>query len=152
VLFVLGSAALTPARRLVAQDLGITLWDVGSQRISGTSWEFDGDFAINAGAWESLTVSNSSYCWVGPNDPHAGTAHAGAVWWFTELTTNPQGGGDMVYTGSLRGERSADVGQATITTTDDGTNAVTHVQITISGSDLMYYQDNTLEVCLLGSS
>ena len=151
-MIMLGSAALTPARRLAAQDAGIALWDLGAQPVSGTAWVFEGDFALGAGAWESLTISNYGYCWVGPNDPRAGTAHAAAVYWFTELQPQPPSGSSMIYTGVLQSGRSSAVGAATITTAEDSTGPVTHVDVTISGNDLTYLQDNTLDVCLLGSS
>ncbi len=146
----LGSAALTFGSRVAAQSIGIVLWDLGSQPISGTTWDFEDDFTIGAGAWESLTISNYGYCWVGPNDPRAGTAHAGAVYWFTELQTRPQSASGSTYTGTLQLGNMA--GTARITTTNDGSGPVTHVQLSLAGSDFMYFQDNTLQVCLLGSS
>lgn len=146
----LGSAVLSPVRHLMAQSAGVALWDLGSQPVSGTDWDFQGDFAIGAGAWESLTISNYGYCWVGPNDPRAGTAHAGAVYWFTELQPQPLSASGVPYTGTL--QRGNMAGEVTITTTDDGTGPVTHIQVTITGSDLQFFQDNTLGVCLLGSS
>lgn len=153
-LAVLGSAALQRPHRASAQSAtpGITLWDLGGSQISGTEWDFSGDFAINAGAWESLTISNYGYCFVGPNDPRAGTAHAGAIYWFTELTPQQPQDSTFSYTGNLMSGRGLNTsGQVTITSSQ-GPDAVTHIDITISGSDLSFFQDNTLEACLLGSS
>jgi hypothetical protein len=151
-LIVLMSATIAPSERLAAQDSGVVLWDLGSQPVSGATWQFDGDFAIAAGAWESLTISNYGYCWVGPNDPRAGTAHADAVFWFTELQPQPPATSGTVYSGTLKSERSAAGGDATITSTEDPSGSVTHVHLTISGSGLTNWQDEALEVCLLGSS
>jgi hypothetical protein len=143
---------LAPARHVVAQQQpGIRLYNLGSQKVSGRTWSFSGDFPIGAGAWESLTVSNYGYCFVGPNDPRAGTAHAAAVFWFTELSPD-ESGDDQSFTGTLASDRSMATGDATVTTTDDGSGPMTHVEMTISGNDLRFYQDNTLTACLLGSS
>ena len=151
-LFVFAGDLMGPPRRVTAQDSGIALWDLGTKKISGNIWNFEGDFAIDAGAWESVTVSNYNYCFVGPNDPREGTAHAGAIFWFTELQAMPFSEQGPNYTGTLQSGRSNDAGRVAITTTYSGTTANTHVSVTISGSDLMYYQDNTLGVCLLGST
>src|SRR5579884_4352052 len=76
---------------------GVVLYDLGDQSVSGTNWSFSGDFAVTAGAFESVTVSNYGYCFVGPNDPRAGTAHAAAVFWFTELKAMPPADGSFKY-------------------------------------------------------
>jgi len=153
-LIVLGSAALPRPQHASAQSAqpGIAFWDLGGSQVSGTEWDFSGDFAISAGAWESVTISNYGYCFVGPNDPRAGSAHAGAIYWFTELTPQQPQDSTFSYTGNLISARGPSTpGRVTITASQ-GPDAVTHVSIRISGSDLSYFQDNTLEVCLLGSS
>ena len=153
-IILLGSAVLQPPRPLSAQNAepGIAFWDLGGSQVSGTEWDFSGDFAISAGAWESLTISNYGYCFVGPNDPRAGTAHAAAVYWFSELTPQQPMDSTFIYTGTLMPGRGGNIsGQVTISSTQ-GPDAVTHVAITLSGSDLSFFQDNTLEACLLGSS
>lgn len=78
--------------RVLAQSAqqGITLQDLGSLAVTGTDWDFVTDVQISAGAWESVTISNYGYCFVGPNDPRAGTAHAAAVFWFGELKSGPR--------------------------------------------------------------
>jgi hypothetical protein len=154
MLLVLGGAALPSPRDAGAQSgqSGVAFWDLGGAQISGNVWNFSGDFAISAGAWESVTISNYGDCFVGPNDPRAGTAHAGAVYWFAELTPQQPQDSSFTYIGNLMPGRGGNAaGQVTISSTQ-GPDAVTHIDVSISGSDLGFYQDNTLEVCLLGSS
>jgi hypothetical protein len=127
---------------------GITFQDLGTVDVTGNDWSFTGDFQIRAGAWESLTISNYGYCFVGPNDPREGTAHAAAVYWFGELTPDSPGSGD--FTGTLQAGRGGNVtGRVHITSPSSGT---THIDATLSGSDLSFFKDNKLQVCLLGSS
>jgi hypothetical protein len=131
---------------------GIALYPLGSQAINGTDWSFSGDFAITAGAWESVTVSNYGYCFVGPNDPRAGTAHAGAVFWFGELQAQPPQTGGYVFAGALASGRGGNSsGQTTVTTNGDPASPLTHIDLSLSGNDLSYFSGQNLGVCLLGS-
>jgi hypothetical protein len=138
------------AFRAVAQAPvpGITFQDLGTVDVTGTDWIFSGDFQIHAGAWESVTISNYGYCFVGPNDPREGTAHAAGVYWFAELS--PDGPGAPNFSGNLMPGRGGNVsGQVSVSTPSDG---VTHIDARLSGSDLNFFKDNKLQVCLLGSS
>jgi len=154
LLAVAASAAPRP-RAASAQSAqpGIALYPLGSQAISGTEWSFSGDFAIAAGAWESVTISNYGYCFVGPNDPRAGTAHAGGVFWFGELQPQAPQANQYVFTGTLASGRGGSVaGQVTLTTNGDPSSPQTHLEASLSGSDLSYFSGESLSVCLLGSS
>ena len=147
-----GSLRAAPARAQTVNP-GVVLYDLGDQAVSGTSWSFSGDFAITAGAFESVTISNYGYCFVGPNDPRAGTAHAAAVFWFTELNTMPPADNTFKYTGTLNSGRGGNVqGTVSISTNGDPSNPSTHVDVSLSGSDLSNFSGNTLKVCLLGSN
>lgn len=151
----LTTTSLLHSRHSAAQSSqsGIVFYDVGSQTVSGSSWNFSGDFQITAGAWESITITNYGYCFAGPNDPRAGTAHAGGVFWFTELQASPPTNSGYTYTAKLKPGRGGNTdGTVTVTTNGDPSNPNTHVDVSLSGSDLNFYQDNTLDVCLLGSS
>lgn len=153
LLLAISALVAGSGRHAAAQSAqsGITFQDLGSQKVTGTDWNFSADFAISAGAWESITIANYGYCFVGPNDPRAGTAHAGGVFWYTVLQPQAPGAVDT-YTGDLKPARGGNVsGHVTVTTTP-GATPDTHVDVTLSGSDLNFYQDNSLEVCLLGSS
>jgi hypothetical protein len=145
----IASSALHPA---LAQspNPGIALQDLGGQNVSGTTWNFSGDFAVTAGAWESVTITNYGYCFVGPNDPRAGTAHAAGVFYYTDLSVMP-GRDGYTFKGTFKPGRGGDV-TGTVTAVMSQTTGMTHIDITLTGNDLQYYQDNTLEVCLLGSS
>ena len=145
-------AAHTP--RLASAQSGIAFYDLGSQAVSsGTDWTFSADFAISAGAWESVTVTNYGYCFVGPNDPRAGTAHAGGVFWFAELQAQPPQNGGYVFTGSLaNGRINSPPGNVTVTTNGDPASPRTHIEATLSRNDPSFFQGENLEVCLLGSS
>jgi hypothetical protein len=147
-----GCLHAVPAR---AQSVspGVVVYDLGDVNVNGTSWSFSGDFAVTAGAFESVTISNYGYCFVGPNDPRAGTAHAGGVFWFTQLTPAPPTPSGTTYTGMLNSGRGGNVqGSVTVMSNGDPTNPSTHVDATLSGSDLSNFSGNTLKVCLLGSN
>jgi hypothetical protein len=149
---ILATAFTVAAPRALAQSPqpGIALQDLGSKSVTSTDWSFSGDFDISAGAWESVTISNYGYCFVGPNDPRAGTAHAGGVFYFAELAAQPPGSDGYSFTGDITPGRGGNVsGQVTVTTS---ISTGTHVDVTLSGSDLSFYKDNKLQVCLLGSS
>jgi hypothetical protein len=129
---------------------GITFQDLGGQNVSGNSWSFSGDFPVSAGAWESVTITNYGYCFAGPNDPRAGTAHAAGVFYYTDLSVMP-GRDGYTFKGTIKPGRGGNV-MGTVTIVMSQTTGMSHVDISLSGSDLQYYQDNTLEVCLLGSN
>jgi hypothetical protein len=155
MLFILAGMSLFQVHRVRAQSAqqGISLYDLGDQKVSLTSWNFSGDFAVYAGAFESVTVTNYGYCFVGPNDPRAGTAHAGGVFWYAELQAHPPTQNGYTFDGDFSGGRGSNVtGHVTVTTNGDQSNPSTHVDVSLSGSDLSFYSDNTLKVCLLGSS
>lgn len=153
LLCALLAAAGAPASRSASAQSGIALYDLGSQEVSGTDWSFAGDFAVAAGAWESVTVSNYGYCFVGPNDPRAGTAHAGGVFWFGELLAQPPQDNNYIFAGELRsGRDGGTTGRVRVTTSGDFSAPATHVDVSLSGSDLSFFEGNSLEVCLLGSS
>jgi hypothetical protein len=131
---------------------GILLWDLGSVTVTGTDWSFTSDLPISAGAWESVTISNYGYCFVGPNDPRAGTAHAAAVFWYAELAAAPPDASGYTFTGTLRAGRGGNVAGKVTVKMMQGLTPSTHIDATLSGSDLSSYQDNDLKFCLLGSS
>lgn len=136
-----------------ASQPGIALYPLGSQAISGTDWSFSGDFAVSAGAWESVTIGNYGYCFVGPNDPRAGTAHAGGVFWFGELQLQAPQANQYVFSGTLASGRGGSVtGQVTVTTNGDPGSPQTHIDASLAGSDLSYFNGESLSVCLLGSN
>jgi hypothetical protein len=151
-LFSVAAAGSHP--RVLAQSAqsGITFQDLGSVSVTGSDWSFATDLPTGAGAWESVTISNYGYCFVGPNDPRAGTAHAAAVFWFAELKAAPPDASGYTFTGALEAERGGNVAGQVKVTTMQGLNPTTHVEATLSGSDLSFYQGNDLEVCLLGST
>ena len=152
---VLLSAGLAGSHpRVLAQSAqqGITLQDLGSLAVTGSDWTFVTDVPVGSGAWESVTISNYGYCFVGPNDPRAGTAHAAAVFWFGELKAAPPDASGYSFTGTLKSERGGNVTGHVQVATTQSSSPTTHVEATLSGSDLSNYQDNNLEVCLLGSS
>jgi hypothetical protein len=151
-LALVGAILLPTSHRVLAQspNAGIALQDLGGQNVSGTTWNFSGDFAVSAGAWESVTITNYGYCFVGPNDPRAGTAHAAGVFYYTDLSVMP-GRDGYTFKGTFKPGRGGDV-TGTVTVVMSQTTGMTHIDATLSGNDLQYYQDNTLEVCLLGSS
>jgi len=149
-MLVATSVASPPRVAGQSTQLGISLQDLGGVNVTGNNWNFSGDFQVSAGAWESVTISNYGYCFVGPNDPRAGTAHAAAVFYFAQLDAQPPGRDGYTFKGELKAGRGGNVaGQVTVTTS---ISTGTHIEATLSGSDLSFYQDNTLEVCLLGSS
>lgn len=133
---------------------GIAMVDLGDQVPAGSQWSFSGDFCVSAGAWESVTISNYGWCFSGPNDPLAGTAHAGAIYWYAELASTPPTNAGYTFTGNLVAEReqnNANIsGSVTLTASADLT--MTHIDASLSDSNLTYFQDNPLKVCLLGSS
>jgi hypothetical protein len=140
------------SHRAAAQSAnpGISLQDLGGLNVSGTTWNFSGDFPVSAGAWESVTITNYGYCFVGPNDPRAGTAHAAGVFYYTDLSVEP-GRDGYTFKGMFKPGRGGNV-MGTVNIVMSQTTGMSHVDISLSGSDLQYYQDNTFEVCLLGSS
>jgi hypothetical protein len=141
-----------PASAQPAQP-GITLYTLGPTAITGTDWAFSGDFAIGAGAFESVTVTNYGSCFVGPNDPRAGTAHAGGAYWFGELQAQPPQSGGHVFTGGLSaGHGSQATGSVAVTTNGDPSSPLTHIDVSLSGSDLTYLAGESLSVCLLAST
>jgi hypothetical protein len=132
---------------------GVVVFDLGDQAVSGTTWSYSGSYGVTAGAFESVTVSNYGYCFLGPNDPRAGSAHAGAVYWSTDLTPAAPSGGSFTYSGSLVPGRGGNVtGSVTVSTNGDPSNPSTQVVVTLSGSDLSFYQGNSLKLCLIGSN
>jgi hypothetical protein len=142
-----------PLVRAQSANQGVVVYDLGDQTVSGTSWSLSGDYAVTAGAYDSITISNYGYCFLGPNDPRAGSAHAAAVYWYAELHAKPPQDNGYVYSGELVAGRGGNVkGSVTVTTTGDPTNATTHVDISLSGSDLNYYQGNDFKACLFGSN
>jgi len=149
-----GAGGLRAARVLAqSSSPGVAVYDLGDQAVSGTTWSFSGDFAVTAGAFEAVTVSNYGYCFLGPNDPREGTAHAGGVFWFTDLTGPAGPDNGYTYDGTFRAGRGGDVkGKVTVSTNGDPSNPTTHVDASLSGSDLNFYQDNTLKLCLIGSN
>jgi len=154
-LLAVTAATLPGPRAASAQSSqpGVALYPLGSQAISGTDWSFSGDFAVTAGTWESVTISNYGYCFVGPNDPRAGTAHAGGVFWFGELQAQAPQSDQYVFTGTLASGRGGNVsGQVTVTTNGDPSAPLTHIDASLSGGDLSYFNGEGLNVCLLGSS
>lgn len=151
IAFAAGLAAGSHPAAAQSTQAGIALQDLGGQNVTSTSWNFSGDFQVSAGAWESVTITNYGYCFVGPNDPRAGTAHAAGVFYYAELESGPPGRDGYTFKGTFKAGRGGNV-SGTVTVTSSTSTGATHVDATLSGSDLQYYQDNTLEVCLLGSS
>lgn len=133
---------------------GIAMYDLGDQVPTGSQWSFSGDFCVSAGAWESVTISNYGWCFSGPNDPRAGTAHAGAIYWYAELESAPPTNAGYAFTGNLVAEREQSTanisGSVTVTAGADLTT--THIDASLSDSSLAFFQGNPLKVCLLGSS
>ncbi len=147
-----GGLRVAPARAQ-SPSPGIVVYDLGDQSVSGTSWSYSGDFGVTAGAYEAVTVSNYGYCFLGPNDPRAGTAHAAAVYWYAQLLAQAPSGSTYTFAGDLVPGRGGNVkGSVTVATNGDPSNASTHVDVSLSGSDLSSYRDNSLKVCLFGSN
>src|SRR5712692_3064803 len=136
-LLLLRAPANAPYRAAAqSSQPGIKLHNLGSVPVIGSDWSFSLDIGISAGAWESVTVSNYGYCFVGPNDPREGTAHAAGVFWFGEL--KPLGPGDGFF-GTLEPGRGGNVkGTVTVTSPTAGT---THIEAALSGSDLNYFAE-----------
>ena len=155
MMFALTAGTLSRPQIAAAQSPqpGIALYPLGSQMINGSNWSFSGDLSVTAGAWESVTISNYGYCFVGPNDPRAGTAHAGGMFWFGELQAQPPQAAGYLFSGTLaNGRGGSSGGMVTVTTNGDPSSPATHIDASLSGSDLTYFAGDSLTVCLLGSS
>src|SRR5712692_11287334 len=101
-LLLLRAPANAPYRAAAqSSQPGIKLHNLGSDPVIGSDWSFSLDIGISAGAWESVTVSNYGYCFVGPNDPREGTAHAGGVFYFAQLAAQPPGRDGYGFTGEI---------------------------------------------------
>jgi hypothetical protein len=143
--------------RAQSTQQGIQLFDLGDQQVTGTSWSFSDDFAITAGAFESLTISNSDFCWVGPVDPRLGSRYGLLFFFQLAGPAGPDNRNGFTYdaypgNGFFGGGNGDVAGSATISTNRNPSSPATHVEITLSGTGLRAYSDQTLRVCLLGSS
>jgi hypothetical protein len=151
LLLVEAGVSFLPVSAQPAQS-AITLFSLGPAAVSGTDWTFSDDVAIGAGAFESVTVTNYGYCFVGPNDPRAGTAHAGGAYWFGELQAQAPQSGGYIFTGGLSGGHGSQAsGRVTVTTNGDPSAPLTHVDVSLSGDDLTYLSGESLNICLLAS-
>jgi hypothetical protein len=145
-----------PARAQSVQQ-GIQLFDLGVQQVSGTNWNFSGAFAISAGAFESVTISNSATCWVGPVDPRLDSRYGMLFFFQLAGPAGPDNTNGYTYdaypdNGFVAGGNAGVSGSATVSTNRDSSSPATHVEITLSGSGLSAYSGQSLRVCLLGSS
>jgi LppP/LprE lipoprotein len=116
---------------------------VGSQTVDGSSWNFDGDLAIDAGAWGEVTVTNTNCAT--PFRP--GTAQAGAIIFTASLQSRPAQSGLVVAQGDLLPFRgSAAMGHVSVLT-PSFTEPTSHVDATLFGLE-EFALNNTFSVCL----
>jgi hypothetical protein len=120
---------------------------VGSLRVTGSSWNFDGSVPAGVGPWQSVTITNTACD--RPNMP--GTAQAGLIMFTADLLPTPTPAGLGAYQGSLHAVTgSMAVGHVRVLT-PAGTNPITQVDATLYGLGGMA-MDNTFTVCLEGAT
>ncbi|HTE84116.1 MAG TPA: hypothetical protein VK821_05235 [Dehalococcoidia bacterium] len=128
-----------------------SMFDIGAQTASAAAgkwpnWTFTADVTLGSGAWVAVNVTNTP-CFIGPNDPLAGTAHAGAIAWYALLQPLPMKGAGQVWDGTLSPiEGTGAVGNVQVAA-DPGVPGLTHVRVSIPSLE-EFAQDNTFDVCL----
>jgi hypothetical protein len=159
-LLALASIAAPPQLSARAQSgqAGVQLTDLGVQKPTGGNWSFKGDFAITAGAFESITVTTADRCFAGPLDPRIGAEDYARLFFFQLAgPAGPDGVNGFTYSAyrdnGFTAPGGVDVtGSATVSTNRDASKPATHVEVTLSGSGLDSYSGSSLRVCLLGSN
>jgi hypothetical protein len=120
---------------------------VGSLRVTGSSWNFDGSVPAGVGPWQSVTVTNTACD--RPSMP--GTAQAGLIMFTADLLPTPTPAGIAAYQGALTAVQGSMATGHVRVVTPSGDNPISHVDATLYGLGGMA-MDNTFTVCLQGAT
>lgn len=134
------------AGHAAAQSLATT-FTVGSQRVTGSTWNYDGNIIIGTGPLVSVTVQNID-CDTPPPAPMTAGAMAGVIAW--SATLSPDGtAGSVVYTGYLAPSRGGASGSGHVRIIQPVVepNQLTQVDVTLYNLN-QFAQGNLLNVCL----
>lgn len=160
--FVLLASAYAVPHRLAAQSAA-SVYDLGSQAATQKSgqwpdWSFAADLDLGTQDWTGINVVNTT-CFLGPDDPNAGTAHAGAIGWYAQLRPAPGPSGLLVLAGTLNPIEGTNAsGSVTVIPAHDVSppplarpaDSLTHVNVQIHGLE-DFAEGNDFRVCLGGS-
>ena len=125
---------------------GPQIYNVGSLPVSGATWNFDSDINIGQGPWQSVTITNTR-CFVGPDNPMPGTASAGLMIWFAQLTALTSQAPISVYEGTLSQTMGGSAVGHVRVVTPLGEDQPTHIDASLYGLE-EFAQGNLLLVCL----
>ena len=119
---------------------------VGSQRVTGPTFDFDGDIAADNFPFTLVTVTNTN-CTT-PYRP--GTAQAGAIIFTAQLTATQTQTSQTIYQGDLLPFTGSNATGHVRIVTPAGADPASQVDASLWGLE-MFALNNTFSVCLTGS-
>lgn len=120
---------------------------VGSLRVTGSTWNFDGSVPAGSGPFTSVTITNTA-C---NQPPMPGTAQAGLVMFTAELQPTPTPAGITAWQGNLTAVQGSTATGHVRVVTPVTADPISQVDATLYGLGGMA-MDNNLTVCLAGAT